>query len=165
MAKPRDIARKLWANLEEYLCSVALVIMTVVTFINVLSRKIPALNLSFTQEIVTTMFVWVCLLASASAFKTDSHMGFSFLTDKLRGIPKVVHSALRIAICLVNYAIWIGYGTRMTMGQYRLHMLTPVMQMPGWLIGVAVPLSGVLSMIRLLQYEVARLKAQKGRAL
>lgn len=142
-----------WNNFEEYMCAVSLIIMTLVTFVNVLSRKIPSLNLAFTQEIVTTMFVWVCCLAAASAFKTDSHMGFSFFTDKLKGKPKLIHKVLRIVICFTCYAIWLVYGIRMVMGQYRSNLVTPVMQMPGWLIGIAVPLSAVLSMIRILQYE------------
>ncbi len=142
-----------WSNLEEYMCAVALIIMTLVTFVNVLSRKIPSLNLAFTQEIVTTMFVWVCCLAAAAAFKTDSHMGFSFFTDKLKGRPKLIHKFLRIAICFICYGIWLVYGFRMVIGQYNSNLVTPVMQMPGWLIGIAIPLSAILSMIRILQYE------------
>lgn len=153
MNKTPSVPRKFWNNFEEYMCAIALVIMTIVTFINVLSRKLPSLNLAFTQEIVTTMFVWVCCLAAAAAFKTDSHMGFSYFTDKLKGQTKVIHKILRIAICFSCYGIWLIYGLRMTISQFNLNLLTPVMQMPGWLIGIAVPLSAVLSMVRLFQYE------------
>lgn len=153
MDKTSNVFRKFWDNFEEYMCAVALVVMTIVTFINVLSRKLPSLNLAFTQEIVTIMFVWVCCLAAAAAFKTDSHMGFSYFTDKLQGRWKGIHKILRVAICFACYGIWLIYGIRMTLSQFNLNLLTPVMQMPGWLIGAAVPLSAVLSMIRILQYE------------
>lgn len=119
-------------------------------------KKIPSLNLAFTQEIVTTMFVWVCCLASASAFKTDSHMGFSYFTDKLTGKAKFLHKILRIAICFICYGIWIAYGVRMVIGQFNSHLVTPVMQIPGWTIGMAIPLSAVLSMIRILQHELRK---------
>lgn len=153
MEKEAGKAKKFWGNFEEYMCAIALVIMTIVTFINVLSRKIPTLNLAFTQEIVTTMFVWVCCLAAASAFKTDSHMGFSYFTDKLEGRAKLIHKYIRIVICFICYAIWLLYGFKMVIGQFNSNLVTPVMQMPGWLIGIAVPLSAVLSIIRILQYE------------
>lgn len=153
MEKVQRKSRGFWSNFEEYMCAIALVIMTVVTFINVLSRKIPSLNLAFTQEIVTTMFVWVCCLAAASAFKTDSHMGFSYFTDKLEGKAELIHKLVRITICFLCYGIWIVYGSRMVMGQFRSNLVTPVMQMPGWLIGIAVPLSAVLSIIRIFQHE------------
>ena len=72
--------RHFWKYFEEYLCSIALIIMALITFMNVFSRKITWFNMSFTQELVTTMFVWVCCLAAAAAFKTNSHMGFAYLT-------------------------------------------------------------------------------------
>lgn len=153
MEKKDNVFKKFIDNFEEYICSVALIIITIVTFINVISRKVPSLNLAFTQEIVTTMFVWVCCLASAAAFKTDSHMGFSYFTDKLKGKPKKIHKIIRLIICIISYSIWIIFGTKITISQYSSNLLTPVMQMPGWLIGIAVPISAILSIIRILQYE------------
>ena len=86
--KEKGLLKDFWENFEEYLCSAALLIMTLVTFMNVFSRKISWFNMSFTQELVTTMFVWVCCLAAASVFKTDSHMGFNYLTDKFQARPE-----------------------------------------------------------------------------
>lgn len=55
--KKNGLFHDFWENLEEYLCSIALIIMTLVTFMNVFSRKITWFNMSWTQELVTTMFV------------------------------------------------------------------------------------------------------------
>ena len=144
--------RKLWDNFEEYLCAIALVVMALVTFMNVFSRKISFINLSFTQELVTTMFVWVCCLAAAAAFKTNSHMGFSYLTDKLTGPIKTTHTYVRAILITVNYLIWLYYGAEMVWRQAHYNMLTGVLEMPIWMIGIAIPLSAVLSIYRLWVY-------------
>lgn len=138
---------------EEYMCAIGLVVMTIFTFLGVISRKLPQVNLSWTMELVTTMFVWVCALASAAAFKTNSHMGFAYLTDKLGGSAKTLHKWLRILIIFANYSIWLVYGTRMMLGQLQSGLVTPVMATPGWLIGLAIPLSAAFTVIRILQYE------------
>ncbi|MDR0440567.1 MAG: TRAP transporter small permease subunit [Candidatus Accumulibacter sp.] len=138
---------------EEYMCAFGLVVMTILTFVGVLSRKLPQVNLSWTMELVTTIFVWVCALAAAAAFKTNSHMGFCFLTDKLSGKMKQAHRILRIIAIFANYFIWIWFGSQMVMGQISKGLVTPVMATPGWLIGLAVPFSAVLSVIRILQEE------------
>lgn len=143
MSKSKSILRELWDNFEEYICAIALVIMALVTFMNVFSRKITWFNMSFSQELVTTMFVWVCCLAAASAFKTDSHMGFAYLTDKFKGKARTVHSIFRIIVCCINYIIWIIWGTIMVYRQYKYGLLTGVLEMPSWLIGLAIPLSAV----------------------
>ena len=145
--------KKLWNNFEDYLCAIALIIMCLVTFINIFSRKVTWLNLSFTQELVTTMFVWVCCLAAASAFKTDSHMGFAYFTNKLTGNIKFMHRYLRIILCMINYGIWLYFGFEMVYRQYHYGLLTGVLEMPSWLIGIAIPVSAILSIIRLLEYE------------
>lgn len=140
-------------QVEEYMCAVGLVVMTIFTFLSVISRKLPQVNLSWTMELVTTMFVWVCALAAAAAFKTNSHMGFGYLTEKLTGKAKLMHRVLRIAIIFANYSIWIVYGTRMVMAQIQSGLVTPVMATPGWLIGLAIPFSAVLTVLRILQEE------------
>ncbi|CAK7048686.1 MAG: hypothetical protein DELT_00942 [Desulfovibrio sp.] len=145
--------KKFIDHFEEYMCAIGLVVMTIFTFLGVISRKLPQVNLSWTMELVTTMFVWVCALASAAAFKTNSHMGFGYLTDKLKGNAATFHKWLRIGIIFANYAIWIFYGSRMVMGQIKSGLVTPVMATPGWLIGLAIPLSAVLTLVRILQYE------------
>lgn len=146
--------KKFLDNFEENMCAVGLVIMTIFTFIGVISRKLPQVNLSWTMELVTTMFVWVCCLASVAAFKTDSHMGFAYLTDKFKGVPRLLHKWARVAIIFLNYGLWIFYGSRMVLGQIKSGLVTPVLSTPGWLIGLAIPLSAVLSIIRILQYEL-----------
>ena len=159
MSKSKSILRELWDNFEEYICAIALVIMALVTFMNVFSRKITWFNMSFSQELVTTMFVWVCCLAAASAFKTDSHMGFAYLTDKFKGKARTVHSIFRIIVCCINYIIWIIWGTIMVYRQYKYGLLTGELEMPSWLIGLAIPLSAVFSIVRMIQREMQVSKA------
>lgn len=154
------IMPKFWKNFEEYVCAAALLIMALVTFMNVFSRKISWFNMSFTQELVTTMFVWVCCLAAAAAFKTNSHMGFAYLTDKLTGKAKTIHTIIRATLITINYLIWLVWGIDMVLRQIRYHMLTGVLEMPIWLIGIAIPLSAVLSIFRLWQYTLAKEKPE-----
>ena len=42
--KEKGLLKDFWENFEEYLCSAALLIMTLVTFMNVFSRKISWFN-------------------------------------------------------------------------------------------------------------------------
>lgn len=143
--------KHIWKYFEEYLCAIALVIMALVTFINVFSRKVEFINLSFTQELVTALFVWVCCLAAASAFKSDSHMGFSYLTDKLTGGIKKLHTYVRAVLITTNFVSWFVYGCGMVWRQAHYNMLTGVLEMPIWMIGIAIPVSAVLSILRLWQ--------------
>lgn len=93
-------------------------------------------------------------LAAASVFKTDSHMGFNYLTDKFTGTKRKVYRICRLLLCSANYGIWIIWGAQMVYRQYHYHLLTGVLEMPQWTIGIAIPLSAVFSIARMVQYEI-----------
>ena len=80
--------------------------------------------------------------------------GFAYLTDKFKGKARTVHSIFRIIVCCINYIIWIIWGTIMVYRQYKYGLLTGVLEMPSWLIGLAIPLSAVFSIVRMIQREV-----------
>ena len=82
-------------------------------------------------------------------------MGFAYITDKFRGSTRVTHAWFRLLICCANYGIWAVWGTTMVYRQYKYGLLTGVLEMPSWLIGLAIPLSAICSIIRMVQYEMA----------
>ena len=61
-------------------------------------------------------------------------------------------------VCIANYVIWIIWGAIMVYRQYKYGLLTGVLEMPSWLIGLAIPLSGIFSIIRIIQYEMKHRK-------
>ena len=95
------------------------------------------------------------LPGAASAFKTDSHMGFNYLTDKFTGTKRKVYRICRLLLCSAQ--LWnLDYmgEHRWFTGQYHYHLLTGVLEMPQWTIGIAIPLSAVFSIARMVQYEI-----------
>ena len=57
-------------------------VMTLVAFVNVVTRYFIRFALAFTEEIVVSLFVWLTLLGTAIAFRQGAHLGFSFIVDR-----------------------------------------------------------------------------------
>src|SRR5512147_346649 len=77
---------KWWGDhLEEALCAVLFAVMAIITFGNVITRYFLKYSLAFTEEIVVSFFVWLTLLGTAIAFREQSHLGFSFIIERLSG--------------------------------------------------------------------------------
>ena len=49
------------------------------------------------------------LKLAASVFKTDSHMGFNYLTDKFTGTKRKGYRICRLLLCSANYGICLLY--------------------------------------------------------
>jgi len=75
---------KWWvAHFEESLCAALFSVMAIITFGNVITRYFLKYSFAFTEEIVVSFFVWLTLLGTAIAFREQSHLGFTFLVERL----------------------------------------------------------------------------------
>lgn len=75
--------KKFFNNIENYLMAFGLTVMTFITVINVISRKLLGLSMSFLEELTTTMFILISLLGAAQVARKGGHLGLSALTDLL----------------------------------------------------------------------------------
>ena len=72
------------------------------------------------------------------------------------GLPYIPSASV-----LCQLLIWIIWGAQMVYRQYHYHLLTGVLEMPQWTIGIAIPLTAVFSIIRMIQYEIKAAKEEK----
>ena len=98
------------------------------------------------EELLTYSFTWMALLASAYVFGKRGHMRMSFLADKLPESKQLVLDVLIECLVFVFAAIVLVHGgisiMKLTMSQ-----VTASLGVPMGVVYMAVPLSGVLTMI------------------
>ena len=72
--------------------SIILVFVTVITFANVVVRKLSDSQFAWTEELTINFFVWVVLLGTARSFREGGHLGMTLLYEALprNAIGKVV---------------------------------------------------------------------------
>lgn len=150
---------KLLDWIEEILCVVCTVVMTLLVFANVLSRYILHYSLSFSEEITTYLFILLSLMGTAIAAKRRAHLGLSILTD---AVPPAVRKALLVigfAIGTLFSAALFYYGVLMVINQYNLGMETSAMQWPEWIYATFVPFGACFITLRFAQATIQELKA------
>lgn len=114
--------------IEEIICVLCTIVMTVLVFANVISRYLLHSSLSFSEEITTYLFVLLSMMGTAIAAKRRAHLGLSIITDAVG--PKA-HKALMVigfGIATVFSAALFYYGILMVVNQYNLGMQTSAMQ-------------------------------------
>lgn len=99
-------------------------------------QKISWFNMSFTQELVTTM---LC----GAAWQLPVYLrqipiwGLIISQISFRARPEELTVCAGFA-CTANYGIWIIWGIQMVYRQYHYNLLT-ASEMPQWTIGIAIP--------------------------
>ncbi|RGD64948.1 hypothetical protein DXA98_07750 [Lachnospiraceae bacterium OF09-6] len=85
------ILGKLIDYLEEGLIVAGLLFMTVMNFANVISRYFLHKSISYTEEVVVIVFVWVTMLGISAGYKRNAHLGMSLLRINYQRTGKKQH--------------------------------------------------------------------------
>ncbi len=96
---------------------------------------------TYTDEAARFMFIWAGLFGAALGHGQKRHLAIDLLTNKLTGHKKAVSDAvIHILVILFAGSVMIYGGTKVifnTQGQ-----LSAVMQIPIWIIYLAIPING-----------------------
>ena len=150
---------RVFDRIEEILCMVCTVVMTVLVFANVLSRYVFHNSLSFSEEITTYLFVLLSLMGTAIAARRRAHLGLSILTDAVPPAVRKVLYVVGFVIGALFSAALFYYGVLMVINQYNLGMETSAMQWPEWIYATFVPFGAFFITLRFLQAAVQELRA------
>ena len=151
------------SRFEEVLCAILFAVMAVITFLNIISRYLLKYSFAFTEELVVSFFVWLTLLGTSIAFREQSHLGFSFLVDRL---PQEVRKTLLWISAGLGAALFI-FLIYFAMGQIgeeiSLGITSSGIGVPQWWYTIGVPVFSALIVLRVFQgaYRASR-KPDKG---
>ncbi|MGE5253292.1 MAG: TRAP transporter small permease [Planctomycetaceae bacterium] len=139
------------SRFEEVLCAILFAVMAVITFVNIISRYLLKYSFAFTEELVVSFFVWLTLLGTSIAFREQSHLGFSFLVDrlprKIRRILLWVSAALGAALFI--FLIYFALGQ---IGEeISLEITSSGIGVPQWWYTIGVPVFSALIVLRVFQ--------------
>lgn len=152
---------KILDRLEEALIASLMAVATLIIFVAVVHRfasGIPflypyAIQLDFgwAQELCIFLFVWMAKFGAAYGVRVGIHVGVDVLVNRLdqrwRG--------RFIIIALLAGALFTGVigtlGAKLVLRQYGTSQVSPDMELPAWLVHLAIPLGSYLMCFRFLQ--------------
>ena len=148
-------------RLEEILIASLMGAATILIFVAVLHRYasgIPALydvtaaiHLSWAQELCIYMFVWMAKFGAAYGVRTGIHVGVDVLVNRLdAGLRRGV--TLFSLLAGATFTAIIGtMGARFVHGLYGTEQTSPDLELPSWIVYLAIPLGSYLMCFRFLQ--------------
>ena len=87
-------------RVEEAFIAIALGLMTLVTFSNVIARYVFNDNLLWALEITLFLFAWLVLLGASYCVKKDLHLGIDLVINVLHRHWRRLASCVGVALCL-----------------------------------------------------------------
>ncbi len=136
---------------EEALCAFLFGLMAIITFANVVTRYLLRYSFAFTEELVVSFFVWVTLLGASIAFREGSHLGFTFITDRL---PRQLQKSLiwvSAGLAVLLFIFLIFFSIRQVGEEISLEITSSGIGVPQWWYTIGVPVWSILVIWRIFQ--------------
>lgn len=143
---------------EEIILFVSFVVITAITFINILSRNFMQLSLSFTEEVTINLLVLLTFVGTSLGVRRFAHLGFTLVYDKGSNAMKYVVVVVSSAVSFLLFSVLLYFGIDMVMFQKQIGQTTPALNLPQWIWSLALPIGAFLCLIRTVQALFIELK-------
>ncbi|WP_394781018.1 TRAP transporter small permease [Undibacterium sp.] len=150
-------------HFEEWLIAFLMGAATLVTFFAVLHRyasgiPIPGvqdamikINTSWAQELTIYMFVWMAKFGAAYGVRTGIHVGVDVVVKKLNTPWRNKFIVFGLLAGALFTAIVGTLGAKFVWGIAMTDQTSPDMEVPKWIVYMAIPLGSYLMSFRFLQ--------------
>ncbi|WP_251317944.1 TRAP transporter small permease [Flintibacter muris] len=159
--------KKLYPN--DRLAALIFAVMLFITFMNVVSRYVLRLGISWSEEVVAHLAVLLSGLGASQAVRNESHYDIPLLeglvSPRVSRCFKVFSAVLNMLFCIyMTYA-----GITMVQQQFKLGKVTTMLRWPEWVWGLAVPIGcgfmayySIIVLIRTLRHRGQELSGPEG---
>ena len=165
MNKKKFTAKTFFSNLDAVICGTTLTLYVILVNVNVVFRYFLNSPIKWTDEVVTSLFVWTVFMGSAYAHRRHAHLGVDIVVNLVKGRSRqtieFIVALLEIAILLLLTYISTQYVLNLIFkrgimfqikdgvfawGKVKL-TYTDTLRIPKWYTGIAVPLGFGISFI------------------
>jgi TRAP-type transport system small permease protein len=138
--EPERPKTKVPLKIEETLAGVAIGLLALITFANVLVRYLTNFSFAFTEEFSVFLMLVMALIGSCSVMAKNGHLSINYFVDRFR---ERVRRRIRIgstAVVALTFLVLALLGGRMAWDEYRFEVTSPGLGIPTWIYTVWLPL-------------------------
>ena len=152
--------KKFLNRFVEDVCFFLVILLATVVFFQVFNRFILKAPLAWTEELAMLLFQWVVFLGAAVGVKRMSHFGIDLLVEKLpEKARRRVEIIIPLSIAAIALTLIIEGIQLLKLTQFQGYTTMPFSH--AWATA-AMPISGVLMILYLIQHQVKERREKKG---
>ncbi len=142
------------AELEKIVTSLVLTFVTLITFANVVVRKLSDSQFAWTEELVINLFVLLIMLGCGLCAREGSLISLSLIFDRLKVGGK---KALVVIATIVNTVFWVlllWTGWEKVLSQIASGKHTNSLGWPEWVFTIFLPIGAIFLILHTIEYLV-----------
>lgn len=136
---------------EEILIGVLILVASTILFANVVARYVFNAGFPWAEELVRYEIVWMVFLGASVAAREGIHIGVDIIA---KFSPPTVSKLIVLSIHLISIIfslLLVFYGADLISQTRMFGQVSPALQVPMWIVQLAIPVGGALMALRFTQ--------------
>lgn len=149
---------RLLNHFEEFLIASFMATATLVTFAAVVMRYATGSGIDWAQELTIYLFIWMAKFGAAYGVRTGIHIGVDFLVNWVHPSirRKMIITALSLGMIFTGAIAF--FGARWVLFIHGTGQESPDLEMPMWIVYLAIPFGSGLMCYRFIQVMAGFIK-------
>lgn len=145
---------------EKVIISIFMITMSILIFIQVISRYVFGDSVTWTEEVSRYMFIWLIFLTMGIGFKENKHIGIDIVLDRCPpALQKVISQFVYILV--FSLSVLLTYeGILLVQQMAKFGQTSANLQIPMWFVYLSLPVGFLLTALRLIQTSIRLWKTQ-----
>lgn len=149
-ATPPEDRPRIGTGVEEGIAAIAMALVCVITFANVLVRYFTNASFAFTEEFSVFLLVVMTLAGASAGFARNRHIRMEYFVAKLDRGPRRAIELLVTSCGLVLFGVLAYYGWFLFLDDWQYGTTSPGIGVPQWIYTVWLPVFSALIALRIL---------------
>ena len=140
------------AKFESFVMSTILSVVTLITFANVVVRKLTDGQFAWSEELSINLFVLLIMMGCGLCAREGSLISLSLIYDF---VSQKVKKIMVVIITVVNSSFWLLLlvtGIKKVMTQMSNGKRTPSLMLPEWVFTIFLPIGCVFLLLHTIEY-------------
>lgn len=146
---PKPLYRRVLALLTDGVCGFAVFAVVIVVLVQVVSRLL-GYPVTFSEELTRALFVWMIFIGVAASIRHADAARITVFMASSTPVIRRLALPIYVAGSLLFFGLMIWTGWTMVRQQWMMNEMIATLGWPSWIVGLVMPLSGVLSVLCLL---------------
>lgn len=126
-------------KIEETLAGIAIGLLALISFANVVVRYATNFSFAFTEEFSIFLMLFMAFVGGSSAMAKNGHLNINYFVDKLRPEWRRILRTVTTGIVAITFSVLVILGGRMAYDEYRFEVASPGLGIPTWVYTVWMP--------------------------
>lgn len=153
-----DAIQKVIYKIEQAIMVTGTLVMLFVCFANVVFRRIPTISLTYTDELVVLIFMWVTMFGISYAYKQRAHTNLNIITRKSPKYGKVILQLISMTCTLIFVGAVAKTGITMVNNIFEYNKTMPSLGVSQAWQNMALPLGAFIVLISVVLETISRIQ-------